>query len=119
MEIRLQSLPYFPPSFSLLTSIRTVPTLLEAVSRGRKRAETKKIQGLTIPNPPAKATHVLLMTKLGKKAEVAIKDFETLIDTSGIFKYTRKDYKGKTIQIWDDHWKWDGKEVTGRCRPPK
>ena len=85
----------------------------------RKRGLTKKIQGLIIPNPPVKATHVFLLTDCGKKAEVAIKDFETLIGTSGIFKYTQKNNKNKTIQAWEEYWVWTGQEVTKSCKPPK
>lgn len=66
-----------------------------------------------------KATHVFLYTGDGKRAEVAIRDFDTLIGSSGIFKYTQKNHKGKTIQVWEEYWKWNGETVTGSCKPPK
>jgi len=79
--------------------------------RGRKRKPTKEIHGFTVPNPPPKATHVVLDTDCKKKATVNIKDFDTLHGTAGFFHYIQKNNKGKIIEIWNQHWRWTGEEV--------
>ena len=77
----------------------------------RPRKTTKEIHGITIPNPPKKATHVELFVEGGKKAVVGIKDFDTLLGTEGIFQYIQRNNSGKVVEKWEKTWKWAGKEV--------
>ncbi len=81
------------------------------MTRGRKRKPTKEVSGLTIPNPPKRATHVVLKTDCGRSATVIIKDFDTLMGVSGFFHYIRKDNKNKQVEEWNDNWRWSGQEV--------
>ncbi len=81
------------------------------MTRGRKRKPTKEISGITVPNPPKKATHVVLKTDCGNKATVRIKDFDTLLGTSGFFYYIQKNNGGKVVEKWNEWWRWSGKEV--------
>ena len=85
----------------------------------RPRKATKEMNGITIPNPPKKATHVLLLVENGKKATVNIKDFDTLLGTKGSFQYIQRDNRGKTIQKWGDLWKWSGEEVVWTTKTSK
>jgi len=80
-------------------------------SKMSKRKPTKKICGYTVPNPPRSATHIALETPCGRRACVAIKDFDTLRDCEGTFSYIRKDRKGKTLEKFPEVYNWTGSEV--------
>ena len=75
--------------------------------------KVSKDKDIYIPRPPRYATHAILETDCGRKACVAIKDFDTLWGTSGYFTFARFDSKMKLKEEYKEQWYWTGTYVDG------
>jgi len=82
---------------------------------GRKALPYLKVNGITIPRPPAKATHIKFNTAKGQHATVAIKDVDTLVGSIGEIYFLRRD--GRSQKVVEEYknkvYSWNGQEVEG------
>jgi len=78
-----------------------------------KKKPYRKVGDIYLPRPPTGATHILFRDDEKKRATVAIKDVDTLLDSVGTIKYLRLNHKNKVVKTHDGEYPWNGKGVEG------